>query len=306
MRAATRAGWPALPRAVRGLAAVVPCLVAWSTAAALPLPHASAVVSVAEGGAYRLIRGATVYAGGRGVVLHPGDMIETPADSLLVLDFNADPQPRAVAAIGPASRVYWQQHRAVTTLALLRGWVKVDTLTAGRQGTLSVLGTRLGAVSSAGIYVAHAGESLDEVFHESGAMTLLVPESNRIGDGASLPGGFAARAAGQPVRTALRADAAFVAAMPAAFRDPLPSGLSAQLASRPEPAAPHAVEYADVADWLAAPLDWRRGFIERFRPRLRDRAFREALDAHLDAHPEWLRILHPPAPAAAAPRRPAS
>jgi hypothetical protein len=34
--------------------------------------------------------------------------------------------------------------------------------------------------------------------------------------------------------------------------------------------------------------------VRRFRPRLKDPAFFQALDAQMTTHPEWAPILHPP------------
>src|ERR1019366_6393623 len=89
------------------------------------------------------------------------------------------------------------------------------------------------------------------------------------------------------VQTQWGPGADFGDALPAAFRDPLPLRMSAHLSGNADPVFVREVAYEDVRDWLAAPREWRRGFTERFRPRLRDPAFLHTLRAHLSAHPEW-------------------
>ena len=51
------------------------------------------------------------------------------------------------------------------------------------------------------------------------------------------------------------------------------------------------VTYAEAEPWLAGP--YRRIVPEAFQPRLKDREFRAAVEAHIARYPEWDRILHP-------------
>jgi|HubBroStandDraft_4_1064222.scaffolds.fasta_scaffold235179_2 hypothetical protein len=266
-----------------------------------PVP-ASAVVSVVEGPPFSLIRGVTIYTAIRGVVLVPGDLIESSQGNLLILELRTGAATSAVVAIGPATRAYWMNQPGGVTLAVLEGWVKVDTASVTPAAEIRTQGTRLGAASSAGTYVFHAGDLGDEVFHERGAMTLWLPSAGGWVSAPSSPSQYAARTQGTALRTHVGPDPAFLRAMPSAFRDPLPLGMSAKLHAAVEPQALREVSYEDVAQWLAAPLEWRRGFTRRFRPRVKDPAFFHALDVHMSAHPEWKRILHPPSQSLIAPR----
>jgi len=264
-------------------------------------PAASAIVSVAEGPPFRVIRDAGVYAASRGIILSPGDIVESQPASFLVLEIKGA-GTAALVGIGPATRAYWMPGRDSITLALLEGWIKVDTGPTSAGPEVRALARRLGAASSGGVYVLHAGADGDEVFHESGTMTLytLKPDGTATA-GASKPSEFASRAGTSgALQTRLGPAAAFVAGLPAAFRDPLPAGLSAKLRGGAEPRPVRQVSYDDLAQWLAAPRDWRRGFIERFEVRLEDPLFFRAMDQHMSAHPEWYRILHR-SPAASAP-----
>jgi hypothetical protein len=264
--------------------------------AATPAPM-TAIVSVAAGAPFDLIRGAAAFAATTAVSLSPGDIIESKPDGFLILEFRSASALCAVVGMGPATRAYWMDRADGPTLAILRGWVKVDTLSPAQNVAFKVQGTRLGAASSAGTYIVHGGDGTDEVFHESGTMTLWVQKPD--GSGASRvskQNEFASRTGGSEVQIQPRPAAAFTNGMPAAFRDPLPTGMSARLRGKAEPKFVRDLSYEDVSDWLAAPRRWRQGFIVRFRPRLKDPVFFHALDTHMSAHPEWERILHPPPP----------
>jgi hypothetical protein len=254
----------------------------------------SAVVSVVEGLPFSLIRGVTIYTATRGVVLVPGDLIESSPGNLLILELRTGTATSAVVALGPSTRAYWMDQPGGATLAVLEGWVKADTSSITPAAEIRTEGTRLGAASSAGTYVLHAGDLSDEVFHERGAVTLWIPSAGGWVSAPSNPSEYTARSQGTAPRTHVGPEPAFLRAMPSAFRDPLPLGMSAELHAAVEPQALRDVSYQDVAEWLAAPLEWRRGFTRRFRPRLKDPAFYHALDTHLGSHPEWKRILHPP------------
>jgi len=105
---------------------------------------------------------------------------------------------------------------------------------------------------------------------------------------------FFARKAGKPMPVAGRPSQEFVSAMPVSFRDFLPSRLSKFEGKKPPlPKIDHDVSYAEIERWLTISPAWRRGFVERFKPRLQDTAFREAIETHLTAFPEWELVLHP-------------
>lgn len=189
------------------------------------------------------------------------------------------------------------------TLAVLNGWIKVDAPTPGPRGVVVTEGASLHAASDGGSYVMHVSGAGDEVFQEKGSMLLEVSRAG--GDQAagaavpSRPDQLTRRSVSGQIQTRAGADAAFVGALPPVFLDPLPQGLGAQVSGGAQPQRLRDVTYADVSDWLAGPKEWRHGFVQRFRPRLKDPAFFRALDVQMTLHPEWRPILHPPAPALA-------
>ncbi|MBV8804210.1 MAG: hypothetical protein JO042_04165 [Sinobacteraceae bacterium] len=260
-----------------------------------------AVVSAADGPPFDLVRGARLFAGTRGTHLSPGDLIKTRPGNILILEFKTGPKVTSLAAIGPSSRIYWMDQRDSVKLAVLSGWIKIDTLTPGQQAMVIAEGARLHAASDAGSYVMHVSDTADEVFHERGSMTLELSHSRGAVNFRSVdtsvpsrPDQLTRRTATGQIQTRLSADATFVNALPPTFLDPIPAGLGAQLYTVAQPQLVRDVAYDDVADWLAAPREWRRGFVHRFRPRLKDPAFFDALDAQMTTHPEWEPILHPP------------
>jgi hypothetical protein len=272
--------------------------------ASTPAPSAE-IMSLADGPPCSLIRGVQVFRATQGAILRPGDLIATEPGTLLILAFKAGAAVGSIVAVAPGSHLYWMDRSDRVTLAVRGGWVKVDTLTPGQNLEVAAEGPHLGAASDAGIYVLHVGDVVDEVFHESGSMQLWARKADGVQASASSgPSQLARRSTADPMQTRIGADAAFVDAMPPPFRDPLPIGLAARLHRSAEPEWVREVSYDDVAEWLAAPRDWRRGFVQRFRPRLKDPAFFHALDGDSRVRSEWGPILHPRPATADGPRDP--
>jgi hypothetical protein len=263
-------------------------------AAPASTPSSAEILSLADGPPCTLIRGVQLLRAAQGALLRPGDLIATGPGTLLILQFKAGEAPGAIAAVGPSSRLYWMDRPDRVSLAVRAGWIKVDTLTPGQNLLLEAQGPRLGAASAAGTYVLHAGDAADEIFQENGSMQLWARSAEGLRTAvASAPSQLSRRSADDPIRTRRAPDAAFVDAMPPSFRDPLPFGVAVRPHAAAEPEWVREVTYDDVAEWLAAPRDWRSGFIKRFRPRLKDAAFFQALDADPRVRSEWAPILHP-------------
>jgi hypothetical protein len=274
-------------------AAIFSLLLTARVPASTPEPTAE-IMSLADGPPCSLVRGVQLFRAREGTLLRTGDLIATGPGTLLILQFTAGGAPGAIVAVGPSSRLYWMDRPDRVSLAVRTGWVKVDTLAPGQNLLLEAQGPRLGAASAAGTYVLHVGDAVDEIFHESGSMQLWARSAEGLRTGAaSGPSQFSRRSADDPVRTRRGPDAAFVDAMPPPFRDPLPFGVAARPHPAAEPEWVRDVAYDDVAEWLAAPRDWRPGFVRRFRPRLKDPAFLRALDADVRVRSEWAPILHP-------------
>jgi hypothetical protein len=78
--------------------------------------------------------------------------------------------------------------------------------------------------------------------------------------------------------------------MPRHFADALPA-LAPRIKSKPALVVDHEITYAEAEPWLAG-RD-RAAFERRFASRLRDPAFRKAVEPVVAHYPSWDRMLHP-------------
>jgi hypothetical protein len=234
------------------------------------------------------------------------DIVETPSGGGVQLQDEAG----NIVALGGDTRVLLARD---AQLALLQGWMKVLRACNTEHCAAPVVETartKLTPGDGAALVIAaapdgYADAEADAVFSESGTASLLaLTLAGARGKPAAvqLPmHQFAVRRAASPViAIAASPDAAFVAAMPVAFRDalhalPLPKAVHDKPPGNMRPVA-----YDDVSDWLESALAVRTQpgsrFTERFRSRLSDAAFRRAIDQHLHTLPEWRVLLYPAPP----------
>jgi hypothetical protein len=254
-----------------------------------------ATLTIQDGDA-RLIRDAAVWRPAEGLRLVAGDIVETtPATRLVRLEL-ADGH---AIDLGPATRVQLapqlrERGRAQPALYLLEGWVKL-TQSATARADDPLLGSRMLDVQQLArdVVLAVRGDT-GWAFAESGAVTLAERRGGQPAASVTLaPGQFFERRGFAKPLVAARPSAEFLQQVPRAFRDTLP--LRAALFKTRQATAKRlaAITYEDVQSWLAAEPALRRGFVSRWRGAARDAAFRRALAEHLDAHPEWDRVLHP-------------
>ena len=139
-----------------------------------------------------------------------------------------------------------------------------------------------------GIVVMRADAAAAEVFVEVGSARLV--ERDRHARDAKR-GEYWRKSAGAAVREpAARARRRSSTRLPRNFLDPLPV-LAARLKSKPGLVVDHEITYAEAEPWLAG-RD-RAAFERRFASRLRDPAFRRAVEPHRRRYPSWDRMLHP-------------
>jgi hypothetical protein len=234
----------------------------------------------------RVLRGVSVLQGAEGMRLRQGDFLVTgPAATTQVqLEFAGG----AIVEIGPSSEVYLFSVTASSQeIVVPTGWLKGET----SSGTLRCSNPLVSVSTRGGNVLVHAGAGVADVFVEKGAAQVsggsapIASSNDKI---------FFTRKAGKPVTAAGRPSADFVGAMPISFRDELPPRISRFAGKKPpEPRVDHEVSYADVESLLSLPANWRRGLVERFRPRLQDPAFRQAIEAHIASLPEWKPYLNP-------------
>jgi len=250
------------------------------------------MVTILDGDAV-LIRGLSKYALTEGTRVLANDLVETGRSTFLRVEC-AD---GAIVDLGPATRVQLNRPSSRQAgragLYLLAGWLKLSAgkLPAGTRG--SIAAREFDTIEVGGEAVERAQSGAGAVFAENGALHVIdrrrgaaTPVALASGDFLELRGRDAARVDREPPRD-------FVAALPRAFADRLPSRI-ALFRDREVAAKPTGTfTFAEVEAWIDAEPAIRRRFVREWVAKADDAAFHERLEAGLSRHPEWERILHP-------------
>lgn len=250
-------------------------------------------VTVLEGPA-RLLRGPTWLKLAEGARIQEGDLLEVGARAQAQVELTDGGTLNLFgpAALYPVSVPLREGKLAgPAEFSMTGGWLKLAA--RAPRGGLRVR-TALDTIATAdAIAVVHAETTADEVFVESGTAQLI--EMGKGGEKAASHdakgGEFWSRAAGEPFTPAARPPKTFAATLPRHFIDPLPSRADRFRAAQVELAVDRDVTYAEAKPWLAGP--YRKAFLKRLQPRLKNAAFRNAVEVDIHAYPEWDRILHP-------------
>jgi hypothetical protein len=269
-----------LPTAGLTLFALVASFCVAADAAAPPPSGAATLIE----GAVSLLRGTSKYRLVEGVRLRSGDVIEVsdPAGTALIEFPGA-----AVVGFGGRTRVMvLSATNGRVDLFFLSGTAKAAVPKAAAPVHLS---TALGSVTVANaVAVLEVAPRQIGCFAESGDLLFDLAPPIKIKTGE-----FCARQVGQRPVAAARPPQSFVAALPRAFLDALPSRM-ARVADRDVTlSTPQAFGYADVAEWLASVPTVRRLLVAYWAGKARDPGFRQALIAHLNDLPEWDPVLFP-------------
>jgi hypothetical protein len=266
-------------RALAALAAVL--------ALAQPLAAAEApgVLTLLDGEATLLV-GPRALVAAPGLRLPAGSIVETgEATGLLRIEWPDGSR----LDLGPATRVMLRPAAAPRALVyVLRGIVK-QTQDAAVAGQLS---PAFELRPFEGVVVTEVTAEGAVLFAERGTEAVT---GRRGGVALALQAGQAAVAQGEaPARAQPRPPAGWLARIPRAFRDTLPSRLSQFQGPPPAARARPQPRYADVQAWLAAEPGLRRELPARWAEWLSDPAFKAAVLARLDQHPEWEPLVRPP------------
>lgn len=249
-------------------------------------------VTILEGPA-RLLRGPTWLKLAEGARIQEGDVIEVGARAQAQVELI---DGSALNLFGPAALYAASVPVREGKLAsgaeffLPGGWLK---LAARAKSGLRVRTTLDTIETTNAIAVLHAETAADAVFVESGTAQLIEhgKGGEKVARGNANGGEFFSRNGGEPFEQAARPPETFVGTMPRHFIDPLPRRVEKFRDARVELAVDRELTYAEAKPWLAGP--YRKAFLKRFRPRLRDAAFRNAVEVDSHLYPEWDRILHP-------------
>ena len=242
------------------------------------------VVTLVEG-EIRLLRGATWYKPVAGARVEEGDIVEALDRGQAQLEFTAG---TAVNLVGAGSLYLTPAKSGPPVLALPNGWLKV----AAKAPGVRVHTALFDVVTADGILVVHAQALVAEFFVEAGSVKSFELLASG-GDGAvrdAQRGEYWTKSATGAFTTVPRAPRTFVDAMPRHFADALPA-LAARIKSKPALVVDHEITYAEAEPWLAG-RD-RAVFERRFASRLRDPAFRKAVEPVVARYPSWDRMLHP-------------
>jgi hypothetical protein len=274
----------------------MPLLQPWLFVLVALLPTAVAyaaeigIASLVEGNP-RVLRGATWYKLVPGARLEGGDIIDAGERAQILVEFAAGHE---ASFVGPGA-LYIAAMSAKATpateplaITLPNGWLKLAVKHPGAR----VHTARADVTTKDGILVIRAENAAVELFVEAGSGRLVEPLSK----GRDAPGKEAKRGeywsmtGTGPFAMVAHAPRAFVDAMPRHFLDPLPS-LAAKYKTGPTLAVDHDITYAEAEPWLAG--GERAAFEKRFASRLRDPAFRKAVEPHVARYSSWDRMLHP-------------
>jgi hypothetical protein len=250
-------------------------------------------ITVADGAA-RVIRGTAVMRVAEGMSVVRGDMLETPENGFMQVEFSGG----TIVASGPSTRLFVSGRAAASDqLVLMTGWLKCENSADGNAYRIAAPSLAVSTGKGSGAVLLRVTPDKTEIFLESG--TFLINEVRADGGYGRVievkAGQFLARPrSAKSTETLARPSRAFLDAMPAPFRDTLPSRLDRFAGkAKIEPKADHEVSYAEIQPWLTMQRAWRKGFTERFKPRLKDPEFRKALASHLQEYPEWEPVLYP-------------
>jgi hypothetical protein len=252
-------------------------------------------------GSLKLIRGANSMQGAEGMQLRQGDILESSESGFAQVEFTGG----TIVALGPSSKLFLFRASTVrgaarsakepdANLILLTGWLKSESNAA--VGLYRYSSPALAAESRTGAIVLHVDGTGCDVNVESGAATIgeIGTDGSWHEMSSARAGQFFSRHEGKSVTSPSRPTSAFVSAMPRAFMDTLPSRLAHfHEMKTPKPGSEHLISYTELQPWLILPAAWRRGFVDRFEPCLKDPEFRRQMEAHLAQYPEWDPVLHP-------------
>lgn len=241
------------------------------------------IATLADAGS-RVLRGATWYKLVPGARLEEGDIVDV-ADRAQAQVELATGSTASVIGAGLLHIVRVGPTGAPPTLALYTAWAKV----AAKPPGVRIHMPQADVVTADAVVVIRGGNSM---FVESGAARLIELAANGSeGAGHDMKRGeHWSKSASGAYSMAPRTPKEFIDAMPRAYFDALPV-LADRYKAKPTLAVDRDITYAEAQPWLAG-RD-RAAFERRFASRLRDPAFRKAVEPHVARYPSWDRMLHP-------------
>jgi len=242
-------------------------------------------------GSGEFLRAASRYSLEEGVKLEPGDVVELADKSLAQIEFVNG----SILALATKSRLLSfppAAKKPANEFFLLQGTLKVLVPKSDTDGVRFTTPHMSVSIADATALISTAADQ-SAVFMERGEAR--AKEEGGAGTDLTLVknGEYYSRAVNQKATVTARPPQAFIAGLPRAFLDALPSLASKFKDVDAAPKKTTDFTYADVEAWLKSTPAVRKVLVPRWRSKARDPAFRSALAANIKDHPEWDRILYP-------------
>jgi hypothetical protein len=248
------------------------------------------ILTILEGKA-TVIRGLAQFDAAEGMRLFAGDLLRTDPKGFLRVEYADECSLEA----GPETQLQLfhpteKKRGNRPALYLLQGWLKLGCK-AGADASLASKDLDVAGISRV-LVIRASGESR-AIFAEQGSARVNKRRTGETAAFALKPGDFLVVEPDKVSEVQPRPTAAFMEALPRAYRDTLPSRYSIFSSHAVEPKNPRSFAYADVEPWVNGEAAVRRQFVGLWLRKVNDPAFRGPLDRDLAMHPEWDRILHP-------------
>jgi hypothetical protein len=256
---------------VKVVAAIALSLVWASNAGAQP-----ALVTLAEG-TPKVLRGATWYKLVPGIALEEADIVTVGPKQQMQIETASG---SIVNVTGEATIVVALAKDGALTLKMPVGFIKA----AVKMPPVRLDLPEFDVLAGDAIVVVHGDPA--ELFVEAGNAKLI----DAAGTTRDAKRGEYWAKSGNAFASRPLAPKPFVDALPRNYIDPLPA-LASRIKSKPVLVADHDITFAEAEPWLVGKD--RAVFEKRFVARLRDPAFRKAVQPHVARYPMWDRILHP-------------
>ena len=253
-------------------------------------------ITILEGEA-QIFRGMTRYVAAEGVRLGLGDIIETGDSTFVQIELG----DQSTLELSGISRVMINGGPGKTKperwLYLINGWAKFSGVRRDpkAEAPFEMRAPLFEIAPSPGVAVLLATPSDVQLFVERGELKLA--ERQRTGPNTAVvlkSGDTYRRKAAARGAVTQEATPDFLSKMPRYFRDTLPSRMDRFRDADVKPKEAPDFGYADVELWLKAEPSIRRPFVQRWKAKaFKDPAFKSAIVANMNQHPEWDPVLFP-------------
>ncbi len=255
---------------------------------------APGTITILEGQAL-IYRGAARLIAQEGVRLVLGDMVETAEATFAQIELS----DQSVLQLGPSTRLMLSgatvKQKPERWVYVMNGWGKLSGAKRDAKGgpALEIRAPLFEIAPNPGVIVFQASPAEVTMFAERGDFRIAERQASGPPIGIALKSGeYYRRKSGARGATGTAAPE-FLAKMPRHYRDSLPSRLDKYRIADVRPKEGPDFTYADVEHWLKAEPSVRRQFVQRYRAKSKDAAFRAGLVANLSSHFEWDPVLFP-------------